>query len=177
MPTLPEPKCPTGTSPEAQFMRWVYHTLVSLKPMDTPNAQWNRTGKGWGLRVTAPAGTGLKVATYHYKSMTTEGLSCRTWDGTTEGTQIIYIAKPPKLRYTVTSEVIDGVTVTYSAYSGQTRHAAGSNGQSENQAIVPRYLVDDVIFAVSCYTGALEATAAITLLDLNIDGRAWMATS
>ncbi len=120
-------------------------------------------------------GAGASVSTYRFKSMNSDTLVCHSWDFATEGSDNILIAKPPKLRFSIASEVIDGDTVTYSAYDtgAQTRHAT-DGGTSEDQVIVPRYLVDDVIYVISANTDLLDGDGnPITLLDLNIDARAW----
>lgn len=103
------------------------------------------------------------------KSIQADYLTCRTWDGTTEGSTDILVAKSYKLRNSIVSAVIDGVTVTY-AYPDTVTRTATISGSNETQVIVPRYLVNDLILGMTVgYTGV----TAVTVIDLNLDGRAW----
>jgi len=69
------------------------------------------------------------------------------------GTVPIYVAKPPRLRRSLTSENIDGATITYSYIDMNTRTSNdGINTQIE--VIHPRYNIGDVIYATLYdYTG------------------------
>lgn len=115
---------------------------------------------------------GLKL--HRFKSMGTDHLVCRTWDGTTEGSTDIKIAKPDKLRFSITAATIDTVALAYSDYdtSAQTRSASDGTS-SETQVITPRYLVNDLIWAMTCTTLVTVTGTVLTLLDLNISARAW----
>ena len=65
--------------------------------------------------------------------------------------------------------MIDGVTVTY-AYPDTVTRTATISGSNETQVIVPRYLVNDLILGMTVgYTGV----TSVTIIDLNLDGRAW----
>lgn len=110
-----------------------------------------------------------------FKSKEDSWIVCRSWDGSTEGDTDILIALPPKLR-AVGSEVIDGDTVTYSAYDNgaQTRHADNGTDE-EDQVITPRFLVDDLIYANTALTLVDDDDGnPIPLLMDNTDGRAWL---
>jgi len=111
--------------------------------------------------------------------METEFIICRSWDGTTEGSVDVKIAKPPKLRFSITSETIDGTDVTYDGYdlTAQTRNATDGT-TTETQVIVPRYLVDDLIFASRANSLATdEDENPIGLMDENRDARAWASVN
>jgi len=103
---------------------------------------------------------------------------CRTWDGTTEGGTDITVARNVKLRG-ASSEVLDGITFTYSAYNtpAYTSRTASwtEDGDSltEIQTIVPRVAVDDQIYAEQP-TGGTGVTGA-SYIDTNRDARAWVA--
>ena len=87
------------------------------------------------------------------------------------------VAKPYLLRRTpFDGETRDGITYTYSSDSAR----QGDDGaNTEDQVIVPSYVVNDIIFAVRNPVGGTgvddgESPATnITYLDLNLDGRAW----
>lgn len=139
-------------------------------------------------------GGGASVSRYRVKSIQRNYLTCRTWDGSAEGATDICIAKPFKLRRAIAGAIIDGVNVSYTydaADIPSTTRIASNGTETETQIIVPRYLFaapsqlpdkGDEIFAVGANTGLVTVAnepvgtaggQAITLLDLNIDGRAW----
>jgi hypothetical protein len=71
------------------------------------------------------------------------------------------------------TETVDGAAITYTPSGTQSRTAASTIG-SETQVVVPRYLVNDEIYADEPQGGvAVTSPAGITLMDCNRDGRAW----
>lgn len=114
------------------------------------------------------ATVGSAVTTYRFKSMGDDVINCKLWDGTNELGSLVEVNKPWKLRFTVTAETVDTVPITYDAHSAanQTRDAH-VGVDSETQVIVPRYLVNDIVYAVD---DPLDPGVKI---DINIDGRAW----
>lgn len=154
---------------------------------NTPDLLLERTPQGTLVRL-ARQKSGIKAGLYRFKSMTSEYLVCRSFNGTTEGTTDVNIAKTPKLRGTVLTETLRGVVVNYTAYdfslAAQTRVAtqAGTGGITETQYITPPYLVNDLIYAIPATTlvstpptGTPPVAQPVGLLDLNIDAREWAA--
>ena len=91
------------------------------------------------------------VSRWRVKTVYGDYYDCKSWDGTTEGSTTVHIAKPPKLRHSSTSEVIEGTTVSYS-YSARTNNndgsrAASGGGYSETQIVLPVWITNDEIFA------------------------------
>lgn len=113
-------------------------------------------------------------------------LRCKTWDGTTMGTEVIAVARPPLLQQTrFDGFLIDGYAYSYDGpnFRIKTRE---SDGKSEQQVIVPAYAnetgsdVHQIIYAIRAPTGLVESDdvgpiddAIIQWVDLNVDGRAW----
>ena len=94
-----------------------------------------------------------------------------TWNGASEGTDPIYVAKPYLLRRSLASW--NGLTFTYSSNFERT---ATKGGDTEDQVIVPAYVPDDILYVVRPYGGTDTVDAddqPIVWLDLNVDGRAW----
>lgn len=110
---------------------------------------------------------------------------------TTSGSNLVLvlmpIAKPPKLRKSLTSEPIDGVIHSYTyaatavgagAYSLKTLYFTRTNSftpvggvaTSAPERVTPDYLQQDLIFAVSSSETGVDG---VSWLDLNVDGRAW----
>lgn len=92
--------------------------------------------------------------------------TANTWDGTTIGLDDVKIAKPKRLRVTVASEVIDGVTVTYSygTPADDNNRTASDGTNSEYQVAFPRFkghgksaggTVPDTLSIVSAYVPLL----------------------
>lgn len=141
---------------------------VSAKKIVFPNASVTDSGSGTATVSFVSGG----VSQYRVKSVQGDYCTCRTWDGTTEGSDV-YVAKPYKLR-NPGSEIIDGVTVNYTSYPTSVSRVADISGTTENQVIVPRYLSNDLIYvATSNYTGVSVSGTPLTLIDVNCDGRAW----
>lgn len=142
---------------------------VAFDTLIVPNGSLTDNGGG-EAQLTFNAGG---VSQYRIKSVQGDYYTCRTWDGTTEGGSDVYVAKPYKLRNSITSESIDGVTVSYS-YASTVARTATISSVDEDQVIVPRYLSNDIIYvATSNYTGVSVSGTALTLIDMNCDGRAW----
>lgn len=97
-------------------------------------------------------------------------LTCHTWDGTTEGTDNITVAKPHALRKTEWDGLtIAGITYTYA--SAIERTASNGSDPDEDQQITPDYIEGTtVIYAARCITTGI---AGVILVDVNADGRAW----
>jgi len=171
---------PTG---QGLFVQWCRNLLWAAKSKQILQGRGYRireTPDGTFLELIPGGGSGAIVSMYKFVSMDSEHIVCHTWDGETEGTDPVRIAKPWNLRHSIVSQTIDGVAVTFSAYStsAQTRLAT-SGGESETQVMVPRYLTTSRIWAVTAPTdvdlGTEEEPDVLTLLDLNIDGRAYSA--
>jgi len=109
------------------------------------------------------------VSKFTFQSSQSDYITCHDGVGAD-----VYIAKPAKLRGSVTSETIDGTTISYGTFSGDytERTASAAGYTDEVQAIVPRFLVNDVIYAATV-DGGTGVGSAPTYVDLNVDGRAW----
>lgn len=109
---------------------------VMLKSPDTDTA-----------KTTDPDefGGGGGVVAMKIKSVSTAYLTCRSWDGTTEGGTDVLVAKPPALR------------------AAPSRDAA--------VLLDPPYEAGDVIYAAAAdYSGV----SGCDLVDLNVDARQWL---
>lgn len=116
----------------------------------------------------------LAIQQFKVKTIYANVLGCMTWDGTTEGTVEIYVAKPFLLR----QSPFDGLThngISY-AYSSPSLRTATRGANSETQIIIPVYVVDDIIYGLSSIVGGTATNVSgvpVQYLDLNVDGRAW----
>lgn len=128
---------------------------------------------------SAPGEATVTVYRFRVKSVQGDYMTCRTWDGTTEGGSDIYVAKPPKLRHSVTSESIEGTTVSYT-YGSRSNNEDGyrtatAGGVDITEIVMPVYIDNDEIFAVKPDNGTDVTVSSVELvyLDLNVDGRCW----
>lgn len=85
------------------------------------------------------------------------------------------IAKPFKLRNSITTQTIDGVVYNYS-YTSSVQRTATTSGYTEYQRVVERYLVGDIIWADRpSSTGVTVSSTPLAWMDTNRDGREWAA--
>lgn len=135
---------------------------------------------------------GGKVNQYLVKQLFGDYLRCRKIDGSTVGTQDVYIAKPFELRrtpwhgvtvsYTIeefsTTLTVITVQISYDYKSGTYRIGTIlSTSSTEHQTIIPRYVPDkSVIYASDVEETILvteESAVDVTKIDLNVGARAW----
>src|SRR5678815_2608667 len=117
----------SGNSPLIPWLNALRDFAISCRPQSGLNYFTKRAPSGTIYEIQ-PGFAGLQLSRFRFKSMGTDHLVCRTWDGTNEGASDINIAKSPKLRFSITSETIDVLTITYSSYNtgSQTRVATGT---------------------------------------------------
>jgi hypothetical protein len=109
-------------------------------------------------------------------------LVCRIWDGQTEGSTDVNVAKPWLLRQTPFDDGTRtnglGQSIAYAYSDSMTRVATGPSGDM-NEVIKPSWVEDDVIIATTGITGGTGVEVddvAVVWLDDNNDARCW-ATS
>jgi hypothetical protein len=141
---------------------------------------------GWTVSVpplSTAGGSGGSGTVQQFKLISDAGdyWTAYSWNGTTQGSTVINIIKPYKLRCganAITSENVPGIGVldyTYTAnttgsYTYYTRNVTGA--ATETDVIGPAALAGDIIYAIGCSTTIIAGNGA-TLLDINADGRAW----
>jgi len=181
-----------GRNPQSNWLSRLWDQIQANALVDGPGYRLNRGRRGTVL-ILLPGRKGGSPASpieqFRYKSMKGDYLVCRTWDGTTEGSSDIYIAKPETLRktgwhgadvtYTIESTA-QQITVHYNYVSNSYR-VATSAGISEHQEIVPRYRADSsIIYAVEVEGLGIMTEGAdpmpVGKLDLNADGRQFART-
>ena len=130
------------------------------------------------VRVGAAAAVPV-VACYRLKSVGGDYLTCRTWDGATEGGADVYVAKVHKLRHSITAEIIESIhyNYTYGTWVNTRNLIRKCNLDDttfvEDCLVTPEWIVDDLIFAITCdFTGVTVGGSQLTLLMLG-DGRSW----
>lgn len=108
----------------------------------TANAMWRCTTAGSNsTSVWAQVSGGASSAATMFIIRTL--LNCDYVTGDSFDGSIIgaYIAKSPRLRPSVLSEVIDGVTIAYTLYTLDNNRTASDGNNSEFQVVFPRYAI------------------------------------
>lgn len=164
-----------------------------ISPVGGLNVRQRRTLNGTLTNAEELAGdSGAKIQQLLLKSIENDFYTCRSWNGETEGTVDIYVARPFGHRLSnfngqsiAWSSDGDSFTATYS-YESATKRTKTINGIAETQVLVPYFKSDfDLIYAITVKepitirSGASYARLLdpddrpIKLLDLNVEGRAW----
>lgn len=156
----------------------------------------NRIGRDEREQDLSPFSPIIKLPLQRFvvKSVSDDHLVCRLWDGFTEGTVDIKVAKPWDLRkkpFHGKTRTIDGSKYTYT-YTSEIERSVNKKDSSNNdlgtetQTIIPRYVATSTdtafkgneIWAVRCDTGVVlnegqSSEERLTLMDVNVAGRAW----
>lgn len=109
------------------------------------------------------------------KSSNGDYWTCRRFDGSFEGADDVFVAKPWELRPSVTAVGPQ----TYS-YSTDRERTATEGSDNETQVIVPDYVDDEsVIFACRALNTGVVGPSSVSVrwLDLNVAGRGWAKKS
>ena len=145
-----------------------------------------QTTRGTALEIQpGKGGGGSTLKHYRVKGIEGDFMTCREYDGTTEGETDIYIARDPELR----RSKFEGQSIAYSSdgdvftasftYSSNTKRVKIVSGVAETQVIIPYYKTDfTVILAAesenkSGVTDPDESDIYIT----EVTQRAWARTT
>lgn len=124
---------------------------------------------------------GSSVLHFRVMSVASDYYVCRTWDALNlvEGDTDMYVARPWEHRNSITSERINGTIHNYS-YTSTTQRESDNGTTTETQYITPAILLSDVsqpnptvITAIRSPSGVEVSSEQLTLLDINVGGRAW----
>jgi len=174
------PPRPDGAGPQGKWFQWAHDCLMNrLRQQDAPNQSSGRTTRGFYTvpgRLGGGSGSG-EVQMLRLKSVQDDYLTCRSWDGTTEGGTDIFVAKAYKNRCSLTSESVYGVAHNYTYANGpdsmnRKRDDSAFGYGVETQRIIPPWCLNDVIFAIKVKkSGVQKDGTELTLLDIHL--RPW----
>jgi hypothetical protein len=128
------------------------------------------SGSEGGTSTTSGA-----LASYRVKSKSGDVLTCRTWDGTNEGTSDVKVAVNRYSRE-LTSETIAGTTYNYGTYTAidsynKTR-ISDDGSTTETQVVTPMWYVNGVIDVMSTnFSGVTSGGFDLTLIE--VSPRCW----
>lgn len=150
---------------------WTNLRVAFAEGITAPSLKISDTNAILLLPPAQPGGSGGQFL-FRLKSVAANHLVCRTWDGTTEGTADVLVAKSFLLRNSIVSRTIDALTISYT-YATTTEREADDGSNTETQVVVPHFVVNDLIYASFATTLVTVADVPLTLMDNNRDGRAW----
>ena len=182
------PSEPSGSAKEVTWFRQLLRCIRERTVKVGPGLRVSYKTDGALIEMKGVEGggaSGKEIQQYKIVSIQDDYITCQTWDGTTQGTDNVLLAKPYRLRKTPW----DGVTVTYD-FNGTTysilytylatpgfrtaQVTTGGNQTTENQAIIPIYQVGDIVYGSNPEGGTETFVGSeITGLDINVDARAW----
>jgi len=183
---IESPKPLTGNHVLVSWLNKLLRFAQSLRIKSGVGYKVDYSTDGIVLRIDGGGGGGGGMTQrFRVKSCGDDHLVCRTWDGTTEGGTDVKVAKAYKLRHSITSATVEtdaGSTTTINyTYASRTNNLDGKRyadygGGSVTEIVVPRWLVNDQIWATKVIgTGVTVSSVELTWLDDNRDGRAWAA--
>src|SRR5580765_7504078 len=172
--SIQAPKRPDGSNPEALYAQFSHESISHvLRLQRVAGTGMRNTTQGLAVIPDQTSmASGAVVKMYLLRDVKGDYLVAHSWDGDTEGTQDIYIAKEPEHRESVTDETILGVdhTFTYSdgpsedwdvetaARFNRVRHD-NDGSTTEDQRIVPPWKDGLVIHAITARTDATRPTS------------------
>lgn len=118
---------------------------------------------------TGGGGSGGDLQMWHLKSVQDDYVTCRSWDGSSEGSVDTYLAKEWKIRTSLAGETVLGIAHTYTYGTGpdsNNKYRTNSDGtNSEQELIIPPWSIDEVVFSVSGSTDVVDGGSnPVTLL-------------
>ena len=126
---------------------WVATQDVPLPTLEKlyPNVQYNPDSDGKITNFDSSNNYWMPVGENRFQFMVStlsnaDYVKAKLWDGTTLSSVEFTIAKPKNLRPSNASETIDGVSVSYSAYTSDNTRTASDGTNTEYQVICPRYV-------------------------------------
>lgn len=175
------PKPPSGNGPLSdQAATWFRQLLEGVKRCALQPGRGYRvkeTSAGTFIELDIEPGTGRRGgSSAGIQLVTISEMGFDLMKCTTSGGSVVNVLKSPELRNSNTSEVIDGITHTFT-YSTDFMSRTDITF-NEGQVIIPRFRVGVQlavmeIAPVSAKFNNSETSVSCTLLDLNIGARAW----
>lgn len=178
-----------GDSSELRFYQAVWDVIWGGKfPfVSTDTVRWSTGQQGYWAEAARRSGGKAAEAVitqcFHIKSINNDYLTCRTWDGSNEGGEDVYVAKDIYFRLSYTSIVIDSTTYTFTSYTNNQRTST-SGAVSQVEVVYPRYDVYSTPSAgvtpvgtiwaqTSNYTGVTVSDEPVTWIEV-APSRVWI---
>lgn len=178
------PQLPVGKDPITVWYNKVSNAIPSNRMASGPGYRIQQTSRGTILRMEPVESGGNECQRMQVQSVQGDYITCKTYNGVTTGSTVIYVAKPVELRHSVTNEQIGTIAVTYTNYATAsngacTRTAAASGYDNQSEMVLPTYhtgstsLSEIIADEPNGGTGVTNAGKPLTYMDTNRDARAW----
>lgn len=181
---MSRPKIPLGRDALSNAIRWLLEQDERRKIIKSPDVAPEETARGTALRINevkvAPQ-VGSSVTLCRVKVIGDDAITCRAYDGTFDSGPEFSVAMPWRLRKTgwhgnsVSYDFNGGTVVVAYNYTAKGYRTATvtsvTPNSAENQAIIPLYRVNDLIFSTEPDGGT--GIDGVSTIDLNVDARAW----
>lgn len=148
--------------------------------IDEQQALWNKNAAD-ALAIAEIRRRHLDVSgslqTYRVKSKAGDVLTCRTWDGTTEGDTDVLVAVNRNSRQ-LDSETINSITYTYTAYTAladginETRNSDDGSTE-ETQLVTPMWYVNCEIDVLATTYSGVQDDDLNDLKLIEVSARCW----
>lgn len=184
----PIPKKPVGAEAGAIYNQRVHEAVFgSAQVTQCQGGLVKKTTRGTSVipqPQTVNRGGATPAAMYKLVDVRGDYFVCHSWDGTTEGSDPIYVAKEWKHRNSLLTEDYYGETHTYS-YAPDGLDGSGLNvirsdtdlGGTEQQIVIPPWSPGEVFNAIDAETGVTASEDDSSDITLLIIGRSaqWAA--
>lgn len=173
-----------GNHPLANWSKKLIRAIRRRTPLEGLGYKLRQTEQGFTHEIIPGGGGGGHLEMYRLKSVQADYVTARTWNGETEGSTDIFIAKNTETRQPA-SETIAGELWTYTYGTGadaNNQYRSAAHGTvTESQVVTPYWIADDtpsaIIFAMSAgNTGIIKDEGLATeqtLTKLLITARCW----
>lgn len=157
------PKRPYDRDPGSIWDQRVGEAVFgSAQSMHVQGVKVNKTTRGTSI-VLSPVvqqASGKPAKMFVLQSVQGDYVTAHTWDGTTEGTANVYLAKDLRSQESATAEDYLGDTYlfTYTSTDHDSTRTVTRNSDSatENQRLLPPWTTEEILSAIPASTGLLD---------------------
>ena len=172
-----------GTSDLARWLNELREAVIACQVRSVSGGRVSYGAAGTTIALDAIAG-GRRQFLLRLKSVEHDYIVCRTWDGTTEYSGDIAVAKPMRLRTSVTTEMKYGIEHAYTYAAGPDslnlqRTDAWTEGETpltEDQLVTPPWTLDEEIEVMYGETTVVLSTSPV-MLRMTAPWRQWAKIS
>lgn len=168
------PKPTTGLGYHPTWLNQILAFVRANVIIPGPGYRLRRTAGGMVLDIESRGGSAAATGgtQYHLKTVQSDYITCRTWDGSSDGATDIHIAKPYKWRNSIASDLLQGITHTYTYTSNvdglgvdNVSRINSWSSTSETEMMFPVWVFNEIIHAVPMnHTGVTVSGKELKLL-------------
>lgn len=171
------PKQVTGSTTAAAWLNQLLGFALSSRVLGIQGFKARFRPDGMFFEPDQQAGGGRSstavkpVTIFRVKTFTAQDtFTAVEWDGTTEGSTTFTIAKLSNFRRSLTSEVVDGVTITHS-YADSNNRTSNDGTFLQHEVLWPRLALNAIVVAAKSSNG----TGLTSVEWIDLTPRVWLA--